>query len=101
MELIPNNKYKVKYTGKFCHAYGKNGKVDLERNKWYDVTFVGQISTTSGDRNIFREDREGLYLMFDSVSVNYVYAKKDELKDVITDLKNQINKLEEELQNLN
>lgn len=101
MELIPNNKYKVKYTGKFCHAYGKDGRMQLEQNKWYDVTFVGQIDTLSGKRNIFMENSGGFYAMFSSSFMNYVCTEKDELKDKIKDLKNRINKLEEKLQNLN
>lgn len=75
MELIPNKKYNLIRTGQFCSAtYEK----DFIEGKY---TFIGTITTESGDRNIFFLDYPFGYVMFTCYNLDYIkdYKKEPEI----------------------
>jgi len=91
MELIQGKEYKIKYTGRFCHASKELNREDLILSPQLAI-FVGQIFILEGKRNIFFNNETCTYFMFDADNVDYIIDDSKLLKK-INKLENKLSKL--------
>lgn len=72
MELKPDKKYFLEYSGEFCHAMDNDGSQNFKPGLY---TFVGTITCDSGKRNIFADFSSALsttYVMFGADRLDYI-----------------------------
>lgn len=78
MKLITGKIYKLKHTGQFCHAMGLMGSLDfsdgMNREDVIEATFVGEVNTKMGRRNIFYDNLNNnrAYIMFATEKIDYI-----------------------------
>ncbi len=74
-EIVPiaGNRYKLKYTGAFCHWYG-SPSFDTGRGELSDYTFqyIGNVEASAGDRAIFYCKEYTSYVMFSIDNFDYI-----------------------------
>lgn len=82
MELIPDEKYFLEYSGEFCHVMNKNGFQDFKPGLY---TFIGTVTCAGGKRNIFADfSGNATYVMFGTNRLDYV--KEDYKSRVLKEL---------------
>ena len=101
MKLIAGEKYKLKYSDSFCHAYtyeeGKLAKI-IRSKEIIDVTFVGEINTRNGDRNIFYSEDYAGYIMYSTGRLSSYILDKKQIE--IEEIKKQIKVLQGKLKKI-
>jgi hypothetical protein len=74
-EIIPiaGNRYKLEYTGAFCHWYG-SPSFDTGREELSDYTFqyIGNVEASAGVRAIFFCKEITSYVMFSINNFDYI-----------------------------
>lgn len=101
MELIPDKKYFLEYSGEFCHAINiKNGAQKFKPGLY---TFIGTITCGGGKRNIFADiSGSTTYVMFGADRLDYIVENyKSTILKELHNLDNSDPKLEEVLKILN
>lgn len=97
MKLIVGNKYNLKYTRQFCHIMNKEGILD-EMTHITDAVFIGTVSLSAGERNIFLKISGAYtsYIMFSTKNLDYIEENSTSLiQQELDKLKHKILELEE------
>ena len=75
-QIIPvvGKKYKLCYTGQFCHWYGDSGRIPTENITMNTFEYIGQshITADSDTRAIFRTTNGSSYIMFTDYNYNFI-----------------------------
>lgn len=71
---IPGKKYKLRYTGQFCHWCSSYNSADIERRDLvqYIFQFIGVVEANVGSRAIFFCSYNNSYVMFNMNSYDYI-----------------------------
>ncbi len=87
MKLEQGKKYDLVYSGKFCHMINNNGVTSNARDsdiiEYYNpYTFVGEVETPSGMKNIFMSStsKGTAYIMYDVQDVDSYATPYKKLK---------------------
>lgn len=96
-DLIVGEKYDIKYSGQFCHWRAFKGNQDFSKEGIINVIFVGKISITGGERNIFYRPVGNEYLMFGTEKLDYIISEEQEILDSIKKLEDELKILKSKL----
>lgn len=77
IKLVQGKRYRLKYSGQFCHIKGDLETSELEKNEFI---FIGQINLHKGAmaRNIFYCIGDGSYVMFSTGVQEYVVSELED-----------------------
>jgi hypothetical protein len=101
MKLKKGKIYTIKYTGQFCHIASVFADKYNFQNKFtdgelVDAQFLGVIKTSNIEREIFHCNAYSniFYIMMGGQSdINYIVDRKDEVKERIANLENELSEL--------
>jgi hypothetical protein len=75
-QIVPQvgKKYKLRYTGKFCHWYNYQGNISINELESCEFMFLGEVIIEAGEkRSLFMGRTDGTsYAMFDCKDYSFI-----------------------------
>jgi hypothetical protein len=69
-ELVPGKKYKLRYTGDFCHAFSRSGEITFMDLDGPEFEYIGTVC--DGSRDIFYCLGRAAYVMFSNSNLKHI-----------------------------